>query len=92
MASISSVVSRSDLNEERRLEMGWIGRAFGSVQDKPGNIAGASIVVSLVILLLLFWISYFYPNANDVPVGELMALFGSIITLALGYLFGKGSG
>ena len=72
--------------------MGLLGRAFGSVKDKPGNIAGAAIVVCLLFLAAIFLISYFYPNSNNVPVGELMTLFGGIVTLALGYVFGKGSG
>jgi hypothetical protein len=85
------VVDAQSRQVERRIEMGLIGRLFGSVQDKPGNIAGTAVVVSLIVLLTLFFTSYFYPNTHNAPIGELMALFGSIITLALGYLFGKGT-
>ena len=30
----------------KALEMGWFGRVFGTIQEKPGNIAGAAIVAS----------------------------------------------
>lgn len=66
-----------------------IGRVFGSMAEKPGNIAGLAIAMSLLMLGLLFYVSYFYPNTNNVSVGTLTTLFSSIITLALGYLFGK---
>jgi len=69
--------------------MGIVGSLFGGIHEKPGNIAGLAIVVSLAILVMVFFVSYFWPNTNNVPVGELMTLFGGIITLALGYLFGK---
>jgi uncharacterized membrane protein len=78
--------------QERKVEMGYIGRLFGSVRDKTGNIAGAAVIVGLLMIAVVFWISYFYPNSNNVPVGELMTLFGGIVSLALGYIFGKGSG
>lgn len=66
-----------------------IGRVFGNMAEKPGNIAGLAIAMSLLMLVVLFFVSYFWPNTNDVPVGTLTTLFSSIITLALGYLFGK---
>lgn len=71
--------------------MGMVGSLFGNIHEKPGNIAGLAIAVSLVLLLVVFFVSYFWPNTNNVPVGELTTLFGGIITLALGYLFGKSS-
>ena len=42
------------------------------------------------MILIIFGIAYFVPNTNNAPVGELLTLFGGIVTLALGYLFGKG--
>jgi hypothetical protein len=85
----AKVVESQVRQEERALEIGWVGKMFGSHQEKPGNIAGAAICVSLLFLGGLVGLAYFVPNTNNVPIGELMTLFGGIITLALGYLFGK---
>ena len=85
----SKIVESQVRREERALEMGWIGALFGDVHHKPGNIAGFVIVMSMLFLGALFVVSYIWPNTNNVPVGELMTLFGGIVTLALGYLFGK---
>ena len=63
--------------------MGWVGRAVGSSGEKPGNIAAIAIVGSLIMIGLVY---FFGPEG---PKGELMTLFGGVITLALGYLFGR---
>jgi hypothetical protein len=72
----------------RSLEMGWIGRALGNVTEKPGNIAGFAIIASFLVLVGILLISALDPTfKTDV----LIPVFTGIITLALGYLFGKGS-
>ncbi len=86
------VVDAENRHTGRRIEMGWIGRFFGSVGEKPGNIAGVVILISTVVLAGVFWVTYFHPNTNNVPVGEIFTLFGGIITLALGFLFGRSGG
>ena len=68
--------------------MGWIGRIFGSVQDKPGNIAGIAILASFMVLVAVLFASAKDPNFKT---DALIPVFTGIITLALGYLFGKGS-
>jgi hypothetical protein len=73
----------------RSLEMGLIGRIFGSVQDKPGNIAGFAIIASFLILIAVLFVSAKDPNFKT---DALLPVFTGIITLALGYLFGKSSG
>src|SRR4051812_44645357 len=87
----SKVVDSHVRREERALEMGMVGSLFGSMQEKPGNVAGFAIAVCMLFLIIIFIISYFWPNTNNVPVNELFTLFGGIVTLALGYLFGKSS-
>jgi glycerol uptake facilitator-like aquaporin len=59
------------------------------VQDKPGNIAGAAIVASFFVLVVILIVSAKDPNFKT---DALIPVFTGIITLALGYLFGKGSG
>ena len=79
------VIASQTRQEEQKLEMGWIGRCFGSVEHKPGNIAGIAILGSILMVLAIV---FFAPAGA--PTGELYTLFGGIITLALGYLFGRG--
>jgi hypothetical protein len=53
---------------------------FGDSANKPGNIAGLVVVITLLLAFLL----YFIPSASPL-VDKLIA----VTTLALGYLFGK---
>ena len=69
--------------------MGWVGRVFGHGREKPGNIAGAAIVMSMAMIVLTMLMAQANPN---LPKNELFTLFGGIVTLALGYLFGKSGG
>jgi glycerol uptake facilitator-like aquaporin len=73
----------------RSSEMGWIGRIFGNAIEKPGNIAGTAIVVSFLVLMGVIFASWHDPSFKT---DALIPVFTGIITLALGYLFGKGSG
>ncbi len=70
----------------QKVEVGWLGRIFGRGAEKHGNIAGAAIGLGfLAIMILVFWA----PSDERVPFGELITLFATIITLALGFLIGK---
>lgn len=66
--------------------MGWFGRAFGNLEEKPGNIAGFAVIASFLMFVLVILGGAVWPT---LPRGELYATFASIITLALGYLFGR---
>jgi hypothetical protein len=70
----------------KALEMGWFGRVFGTIQEKPGNIAGAAIVASFFVLVVVLIVSAKDPAFRT---DALIPVFTGIITLALGYLFGK---
>lgn len=72
-------------HETRRLERGALGYLFGAGTEKPGNIAGAAIMISFIALIALVWA----PDSNVYPKRELVTLFGGIITGALGFLFGR---
>lgn len=67
----------------KKLEMGLMGVIFGDAAEKPGNVAAAAILLSFVALVLIFWLA-----PPDVR-GQGLALFGSIITGSIGYLFGR---
>ena len=59
-----------------KTEIGWIGKVIGAGDEKAGNIAFVMIAFCAIALIL-----------KDNPSTSLI----SIITLALGYLFGKKS-
>lgn len=73
-------------NATRRMEMGWIGAAFGAEAEKPGNIAAAVLCFSLIAVLVLLWLSAKYPAAQ---MSEAIAGFFTIITTTIGYIFGR---
>ena len=78
--------------EDKKSERGWLGRFFGSGTHSPNNIAGL-----LIVLLLLIAVSYtaymlFYePEATHSNVLDFWGIITPLITLSMGYLFGKSS-
>jgi len=69
------------------LESGILGKIFGGFKNAPSNIAG------LVLFLLISTgiVVLFVENLN-MPAAEYWKYSTSIITLILGYLFGRNSG
>lgn len=72
-------------SKEMDLKSGFLGRFFGAPTDSPGNIAGFLIVL---LLLASVFISYF---PGSIAANDLWVQTSPLITLALGYLFGKRS-
>jgi hypothetical protein len=72
----------------RQLELGWIGRPFGGGAEKAGNIAILTIGICLTVSLVIAC------RADVAKDSELLikdlSPFLSIVTLALGYIFGAG--
>ncbi|MAZ65551.1 MAG: hypothetical protein CMF25_00380 [Kangiellaceae bacterium] len=68
------------------LESGLLGKLFGNKANAPSNIAGL-----IVVLLVLSGLVITFVEAKIDPK-EYWAIISSIITLILGYLFGKGQG
>ena len=66
-------------------EVGFIGKFVGRGKEKPGNIAGASIAASFLVILVIIVVPV---NENE-SKHRFILTQSSIITLALGYLFGK---
>ncbi len=69
--------------EARRmsLEAGWLGKIFGSATYAPTNIAGFVVCLFVVIICVVGFLK--------MPTAEFVERVIPIITLALGYLFGK---
>lgn len=72
-------------NEGKRIDLGFMGKAFGSATEKPGNIAGLVIVVALLLLALVLS----GPENEHLPKKDATIILSNFITLALGYLFGS---
>jgi hypothetical protein len=70
----------------KKLEFGWMGRIFGDVAHKPGNIAGTAMLLGFVgIIAVAVWM----PSGTD--KASLLTLFGTIITGSIGFVFGRTS-
>ncbi len=71
-------------SRKMELEAGWIGRVIGSAKNAPNNLA--FLVIALAFLTGL-GLSIAYPGQWL----ERWKLILPLITLAMGYVFGKGS-
>lgn len=64
-----------------QLNLGWLGKVFGQGSAASTNIAGLTVVISLILVLVA--------TGSDSPEIKNLADKGiALITLALGYLFG----
>jgi hypothetical protein len=77
-------VTEADL-KQRSQELGSLGKIFGSRDQSPGNIAGLAIIVSFLMLVAII----FSPDSESLPKKDVFTLVGGIITLTLGFLFGR---
>ena len=68
------------------IEIGWLGKIWGSPKTSPNNIAGFTIV--LLLLLGIVWTIF---SKDFDSAKSLWSIITPIITLALGYLFGEKS-
>lgn len=71
--------------EAAKLKRGAIGWFFGMANEKAGNIAGFILIVSLISMMIVL----FVPADASVPKGQIAAGFFSLMTAAMGFLFGR---
>lgn len=78
-----------ELDHEAKLsERGWIGIVFGDSKEKPGNVAGMTLVMFILMMgAVLIW----YPDGLSLNKKEAVSVVAGFITLTLGYLFGRSS-
>lgn len=62
---------------------GWLGKAFGDAASAPSNIAGLCLVLLFVVGFILMF------SPSTMPLTEYLKIAAPILTLILGYLFGK---
>lgn len=69
--------------QENSQNLGWLGKAFGSAQHAPTNIAGLTVMFGFAGLLLIV-----ICPIDKAIAQSLRELFGGLMLAALGYLFG----
>jgi len=83
----STAVTEATLKHQAQ-ELGLLGRLFGSASEKAGNIAGFAVVVAFAgAVIAAIWM----PDTTSFTKKDAVLAFVGIITLALGFLFGRGS-
>lgn len=87
----ASIEEKKIQEEGKKIERGFLGRVWGSIEHSSNNIAGLFIVLLLVIgLVYTIWLlsCNIYDSHNKII--EFWDMLSPLLTLALGYLFGKG--
>ena len=74
--------------EQAKIDRGSIGVLFGSRNSVPANVAAIiALVTSLTFLIAIFC----WAGGKDFTYKEAAAALSGLITLTLGYLFGRAS-
>jgi hypothetical protein len=73
-------------SKDKAMDMGLIGRIFGSVAEKPGNIAGFTMIV---LLLMLAGVLIWGTDTSSMSKKDELVLVGGFISLTLGFIFGR---
>ena len=77
-------------HEQEKIDknLGWIGQTFGSAENASKNITATICILMLIGVTIVSVVVYC--NEHDISrVGGLWDMILPIITLSLGYLFGK---
>lgn len=93
MEKIKNEQKFQELEHQREMEnisLGWFGRIFGSKENSSKNITGF-ICLSFILGGTLVSIIVYLINNDLTFVESMWGKISPIITLSLGYLFGKNS-
>lgn len=80
----------SDLELER-LNIGILGKIFGTGDNASSNIAGFAVMIAGFAILIGIFMAVTSSIFNVTNSSEIWSYMSPIITIALGYLFGRGS-
>ncbi len=73
-------------SKEKQLDMGLLGRLFGSTGQVPSNVAGLAVAVSFVLfVIVLIWV----PDSPSLTKKDALLIVAGFISLSLGFLFGR---
>jgi hypothetical protein len=70
------------------MDMGLVGRLFGSVAHIPGNVAGIAVIASFILFTIVL---LFVPDGPSLSKKDALLIVASFISLSLGFLFGRSS-
>lgn len=72
-------------------EIGYLGKFFGSGDSVKVNVSGFCIIVLLAIGIIYTVLYLFFASSDTKAAGiiEFWGIITPIVTLALGYIFGK---
>lgn len=89
---IDATVEKHKLDtQDKKEERGLLGRLWGSIEHSSNNIAGLFIVLLLIIgSVYTFWMVCIDSCENHTKILEFWGMLSPMLTLALGYLFGRG--
>lgn len=78
--------------EKSKQERGSLGKLFGSGNSISKNIAGLLICTLLAVAVVYTFIMLFKgQEVNDLSIKDFWSVILPLVTLTIGYLFGKGS-
>lgn len=66
--------------------LGWVGIIVGNNEEKAGNIAFITIIISFILIGCIIFTPKNHENTSK---DRLLLIPSGFITLSLGYLFGK---
>lgn len=78
------IKDRENSRKHERSKVGILGYLFGVSSCVPNNIAGL-----VVFLLLIYGVLYSFYFYEEKDLGNVWSIVSPMMTLALGYLFGK---
>ena len=90
---INAAIKEKEIeNEGRKDERGFLGRFWGSIEHSPNNIAGLFIILVFIVgMTYTIWMLVLVCESGDEhqKILEFWGMLSPMLTLALGYLFGK---
>ncbi len=75
-------------NEQAKLDRGTIGKFIGSSNSAPRNVASIIAILASVVLIIAVTC---WAGKADFGYKDAVAALSSLITLTIGYLFGRSS-
>jgi hypothetical protein len=83
----AKVIDAQSKETSARIEQGWLGKVWGT-RNAARNIAG---VIVTVLVFLFAYVVLRSTGSQDLPTKDALVSVSSLITLGLGYLFGRAS-
>lgn len=82
------VIEAQAASDKAKTDRGLIGSVFGSRENVPNNVAA---IIAVAATIALFGVFAFGEDNEKLPREKIVSTLVSIITLVLGFLFGRSS-